>query len=263
MIGFKSKPKHYPYILKEYDIQSIGLIKYPQWTHPKESLKEVKLDVIKGYMSYIDKGDFCIDIGAHTGDTTLPMALAAGQTGCVVALEPNPYVFTILEKTSRTNPHLTNIKPIMAAVGAEEGFMTFEYSDSGFCNGGRHDNISSLKHGHHYKQEVFVIDLVKELKSDFYSVLPNLKFIKVDTEGYDLFVLQSMKEIISQYRPVIKTEVFKQTDDQYRIRLLKFFEELKYSVFLIDEEPLGKGVPLSNSNINIKKHYDILALPNH
>ena len=95
------------------------------------------------------------------------------------------------------------------------------------------------------------------------SLGTNLKFIKVDTEGYDLFVLQSMKEIISQYRPVIKTEVFKQTDDQYRIRLLKFFEELKYSVFLIDEEPLGKGVPLSNSNINIKKHYDILALPNH
>ena len=34
-------------------------------------------------------------IGAHIGDTTLPIALAAGKKGFVLALEPNPYVFHV------------------------------------------------------------------------------------------------------------------------------------------------------------------------
>ena len=48
--------------------------------------------------------------------------------------------------------------------------------------------------------------------------------IKVDTEGYDLFVLTSIEQLISQYRPIIKSEIFKQTDFHYRCEMLDFFE---------------------------------------
>jgi FkbM family methyltransferase len=39
-----------------------------------------------------------IDIGTYTGDTTVPMALAVGKGGIVLGLEPNQYVYKILEK---------------------------------------------------------------------------------------------------------------------------------------------------------------------
>ena len=41
-------------------------------------------------------GDAAIDIGAHTGDTALPVALAVGPQGAVFALEPNPFTYKVL-----------------------------------------------------------------------------------------------------------------------------------------------------------------------
>ena len=83
--------------------------------------------MVDAYREILKEGDFCIDIGAQTGDTTLPMAVAAGVEGCALALEPNPYVYHVLEKNARANNHVANIKTMMAAAGTYEGFMKFEY----------------------------------------------------------------------------------------------------------------------------------------
>lgn len=257
-MGIKGRPKHYPYEIIEYDTGA-GKVKYAQWMHPSESKKIVSVELIDGYRKYIQEGDFCLDIGAHSGDTALPMAIAAGKSGCVLALEPNPYVYPVLEKTSRANSHLVNIKTIMAAAGTEEGFMEFEYSDSGFCNGGRHDGISMLNHGHAFKLKVFAVNLERELRSDFSIFLPRLRFIKVDAEGYDLHVLKSIEGIIREYSPVIKTEVFKQTGRKYREEMLAFFKKHGYSARRIIGEPLVEGDSYTHDNLDVGKHFDILA----
>lgn len=262
MLGFKGRPRHYPYEVVELNLNRGQRVKYAQWKHPRETLKVINNELIEGYGEFVSEGDFCIDIGAHSGDTTLPMALAAGKSGCVLALEPNPYVYPVLEKVARANSHIANIKTMMAAAGQEEGFMEFEYSDSGFCNGGRHENISSLKHGHMFKLTVFSVDLEKELRTDFSEFLPRLKFLKTDAEGYDLYILRSLEALIREYRPVIKSEVFKKTDLSYRTKLLEFFEEANYGVYKIASEPIARGTKLSRNNLDVGTHYDILALPN-
>ena len=150
---------------------------------------------------------------------------------------------------------------MMAAAATKEGFLQFEYSDSGYCNGGRHEGISALKHGHAFKLEVFCVDIEKELRENFSDVLSRLKFIKVDTEGYDLYVLRSMVNIIKTYRPIVKTEVFKKTDRNYRRELLSLFLDLDYSVHKIVEEPIKAGPLLTEENLEEWKHYDILCLP--
>ena len=261
-LGFKSKPRHYPYELAEFDLNDLGIVRYAQWKHPSESSKVITSELVDQYRTYVKEGDFCIDVGAHTGDTSLPIGLAAGQEGCVLALEPNPYVYHVLEKNARANAHLANVIPMMAAAGKENGFMEFEYSDSGFCNGGRHENISFLDHGHAYKQEVFSIDLERELRSDFQAFLPKLSFLKVDAEGFDLYVLLSLKEIIREFRPVIKAEVFKRTGTKYREDLMSFFEKLDYAVHKIKSDPVEKGEELKKEDLLPGTHYDVLALPN-
>ena len=260
-LGFRRKPRHYFYEIADFDLDPFGSVKYAQWKHPAESKKIITSELVKGYQAYVREGDFCIDIGAHSGDTTLPIALAAGKSGCVLAMEPNPYVFHVLQKTARANLGLTNILPLMAAAGKREAFMEFEYSDAGFCNGGRHENISFLEHGHAYRLSVFSVDLEKELRTDFASFLPRFSFLKVDAEGYDLYVLKSLKDLITEFRPVIKAEVFKKTSEEYRKDMLAFFEKADYSLFRIEEEPLGKGEELTMENLSSQTHYDILALP--
>jgi len=261
LLGLQGSPKRYKYSLIDYDLGNDITIHYAQWLHPKETTKVISRDLVDSYRQYIHPGDFCIDIGAHSGDTTLPMSVAAGKTGCVLALEPNPYVYHVLQKNSRANKHVGNIITLQAAAAAEEGFMEFEYSDAGYCNGGRHENISSFSHGHAFKLTVFTVNLTNELQADYADYLPNLKFIKVDAEGYDLYVLQSLRKILIEYKPIIKAEVFKKTSTRYRTELLAFLSESGYTVCKIVKEPMHIGDELTMRNIDAESHYDILCLP--
>ncbi len=260
VIGFRGGAKHYKYELNEFSIDN-HTVRYAQWQHPRESKKIIAQKDVDVYRHILQEGDFCIDIGAHTGDSTLPMALAVGTKGAVLALEPNPYVYHVLEKNARANRKHTNIYPMMVAASDTEEFISFEYSDSGFCNGGKHQDISVWKHGHAFKLEVFAVNLENELKSNFEDYLERLKFIKIDAEGYDLYILQSLRTIIKEYRPIIKAEVFKKTDTKYRLALLEFFESLNYQVFKVSSEPIAKGEAITDKNIKTWKHYDILCEP--
>lgn len=263
-LGLKGKRKFYGYNVKKINLGKWGEAKYAQWSHPKDAEKIFTEDMVNDYSEFLQPGDFCIDIGAHSGDSTLPMAraVAGKEGGGVLALEPNPYVFHVLEKTARSNRPEMNIMPMLAAAADSFGFVDFEYSDSGFCNGGKHENISALKHGHPFKLTVFTINLEEELQEDFSDYLPLLKFIKVDAEGYDLFILRSLRETINKYRPVIKAEVFKNTDRAYRLALLELFEDMNYTVHRIIKEPIQAGEEITIDNMQAWKHYDILCQPN-
>lgn len=261
IIGFKNKPKKYPYEIDYFTLSEDVNIQFAQWLHPRESKKLITSEMVQAYEEILKEGDFCIDIGAHTGDSTLPMALAVGKSGHVLALEPNPYVYHVLEKNARLNKSLANIETMMAAATPEEGFIEFEYSDSGFCNGGRHENISVMKHGHAFKLSVFGMNLAKELESEYKHLLPTLKFIKVDAEGYDLYILKTIKAILKKYRPYIKAEVFKNTDQQYRQDLFSLLDDMDYNLYKITEEPINKGALLSISDMNNWKHFDIFCDP--
>lgn len=259
LLGLRGKARRYAYETESFDLRD-GPVTYARWLHPKEVRKDITDAQVDAYREYVSPGDFCIDIGAHSGDSTLPMAIAAGRSGLVLAMEPNPYVYHVLEKNVRANRGMTNIEPMMAAVAPREGFLTFEYSDAGYCNGGNHQDIPALTHGHAYRLEVFAVNLAAELEQSFADELARLRFIKVDTEGFDLYVLQSLEPVIAITKPAIKAEVFKDTDAAYRLALLDFLEGLGYTVYRIESEPIGKGLRLTTETVLERQHYDILAV---
>jgi len=260
ILGFKSKPRRYGYRKSEHALD-VGTLSYYRWQHPGELEKSIPQSLVDQYREFISEGDFCIDIGAHTGDATLPMAVAAGKSGKVLALEPNPYVYHVLEKNVRANREHTNITSILGAAAPEETFMEFEYSDSGFCNGGRHENLSVFQHGHVFKQTVFGVDLEKELDNDFAEWLPKLRFIKIDAEGYDFAIMKSIENVIRNYRPIVKAEVFTKTSVEYRQGILNLLESMDYEVYKIEEEPLQKGPRITLDNADEWRRYDIVGIP--
>src|SRR5262249_27437205 len=127
----------------------------------------------------------------------------------VFALEPNPYVFKVLELNASLNPASAHIVPLMFAAMPKDGEFEFEYSDEGYCNGGFHQSVSAWKHGHFLKLRVQGRNLVDYLRAHAPEALPRIRFIKIDTEGFDRSVARTLIEVLRTSRPYLKTEIYK------------------------------------------------------
>ena len=261
MLGIRPKPKTYPYEVVTFELPKDGQIHYAQWLHPGETKKLIRQEVVEELRKFVAPGDVAIDIGAHTGDTTIPIALAAGREGCVLALEPNPYVFPVLEKNSELNPSKATIVPLMIAATPEAGEFYFEYSDAGFCNGGLHAGISKWRHGHSFKLRVCGENLQSYIAEYFPALAARVRFLKVDAEGYDYQVLASLKDLISTQKPFIKAEVFKLLNLGQRERLYDILVELGYDVFLVRSEDCYIGARLHRQDLMTRRHYDVFCIP--
>ena len=262
-LGLQPGPKTYGSKQKQFDLPRDGIIDYAQWLHPHETEKEITQQSVDELRKFLSPGDVAIDIGAHTGDSTLPIALAVGKTGCVFALEPNCYVFPVLKKNAELNAPKTTIVPLMFAAAPEDAEMEFSYSDSGYCNGGRFEGMSKWVHGHAFKLAVQGKNLQAFLKKTYPELAPKIRYIKIDTEGYESVVIQSLSDLISQCKPFMKVEVYRKLDDQQRRALYRSVATNGYAIHKIAENGSYRGEILAEHDLSKWRHFDIFCVPNH
>jgi FkbM family methyltransferase len=261
LLGIKPKAREYGYENVVVRLPADGELTLAQWQHPKAGKIGVSQEEIDALRFFLKAGDVAIDIGAYTGDTAIPMALAVGASGTVLALEPNRYVFPVLEKNSEFMKGKGNIIPLPFAATPTDCSMEFEYSDPGFCNGGFHEGISQWKHGHGYKLKVEGKNLSNYLYQHYSKLIPGIRYIKVDAEGFDCAVLESISEIIEKQRPFIRVEVFKHSDFPYRKRLYNFLKKYNYVAYLFGSTTEYKGQLVMEDDLMKWKHYDLFAIP--
>jgi FkbM family methyltransferase len=148
----------------------------------------------------VKPGDGCFDIGANIGALTLLMAFLTGPRGRVLAVEPHPQILKRLRSNVELN-RLEHVKIIPAAVSNTSG-KTSLYSKPG---GHYHQGASSLRETKELTERY-------EIQTVRGAVLENeiaghaCRFIKIDVEGYDYIVLQEIRNIIKQSRPMIVFE---------------------------------------------------------
>jgi FkbM family methyltransferase len=261
LLGWRSAPRTYGTAVRAFDLPREGQVLYAQWLHPGETAKVVRQEVVDELREFLRPGDVAIDIGAHTGDSTLPIALATGPDGLVLALEPNPYVFAVLAQNATLNPGKAAIVPLNFAATAESGPIEFEYSDAGFCNGGRHHGISRWRHGHAFTLTVKGENLERYLEAQHADLVPRIRYIKVDAEGYDLTVLQSLAGLIERVRPYVRAEVFKLTREPQRQALFRFFADRGYTVMRLIGETDYQGQVLAEADMTRWAHFDVFCAP--
>lgn len=68
----------------------------------------------------LKSGDTVLDLGANVGDFTIRAARTVGDTGLVIAVEPNPIWFKLLERNVLRN-NLRNVRLLNCAVGECQG----------------------------------------------------------------------------------------------------------------------------------------------
>jgi FkbM family methyltransferase len=261
LLGRRPVPRTYAYKTMSFELPRDGTVQYAQWLHPRSYPGPIVQETVDALRSFLSPGDVAIDIGAHAGDFTVPMALAVGPSGCVLAFEPNPYVFPVLEANAALNPGKTRILPLMYAATPEDGEIEFEYSDSGFCNGGRHEGISKWLHGHVFRLSVQGRNLEALLTSKYPEILPRLRYLKVDAEGYDLTVLLSLERIISKYKPFLYAEVFKWSKRESRVALFRFLAGHGYAIHRVVDNANYRGEMLTEADVMRWRHFDVFCIP--
>jgi FkbM family methyltransferase len=190
------------------------------------------------------------------------MALAAGNEGTVLGLEPNPYVFKILQKNASLNTEHTHIIPACFAATEEDGTYTFQYSDASFCNGGYLDHIESSKHKHDYELQVQGKNLEAELRNTYAKYLPLLRLIKVDAEGYDKEILKSIEGIIREFKPNLLVECYKRLTIDERNDLYEVITRMGYALYYIEGfTKHTKREKLDAASMLDRKHFEMLAVP--
>ena len=268
-LGLRPPTREYSFDIERVHLAKEGDIDVALWRHPSAVRRQRKgqgfrlsQQGIDDLRAFLNPGDVAVDIGAHTGDSTLPIALAVGKTGTVFALEPNIHAFKVLLANVALNTTRTTIIPLNIAATPEDGSFEFEYSDAGFCNGGLHQGISAWKHAHFFKLPVTGRNLPAYLAKNFPNEAGRIRYIKMDTEGFDRAVAASLRPILIEQRPFIKTEVYTHMPKEDRQGYYRDLRDLGYQLYRIDNEDDDyRTQSLREQEMMNWSHFDMFATP--
>jgi len=209
------------------------------WINPNTRNSDVHL-----VHNYLQKSDVFIDVGANIGELALIGAKKVGKSGQVIAIEPHPKIFKFLVNNIRLNK-LENVKTYNLALGDKEGF--FYFSDLKNDD----ENFITVKGPIKIK--------VKKLDNLFNGDKINL--LKIDTEGYELFVLKGAINLLSKTE-LIYFEAYEKNFKRYHystMEVLKLLESYGFRIFRFEEE--NKLVRVSSTYFS-KKCENLVAIKN-
>ncbi len=254
--------QEYGHILDTFQLRETGEIKFANWANPLIKPKTITQEEVNFFKKFIPAGSLCIDIGTNIGDTTVPMALAAGKKGTTLGFDPNPFVYKILEENVKLNRDKTNIVPYPYAITKQAGEFNYASSEASFGNGGIPNEVVKDQGTFQLSQKIKGIVLEDFLAQNYADLLPGLSFIKVDVEGADREVIQSIGGLLKKYKPVLAAECFTKSTPAERAELYTTVAELGYDLFYFsDFDERAEIVPLtSGSDMNKWKTFNFYAI---
>ncbi|WP_020596974.1 FkbM family methyltransferase [Spirosoma panaciterrae] len=251
----------YSYNIDKFKLQS-GLIEFANWKNPMVPPKKITDDEIAFYQKFIPSGSFSIDIGANVGDTTVPMGLAAGKDGLVLAFDPNPFVFDVLSVNAKLNKDKTNIVPVPFAVTETEGDFFYNSSEASFANGGISTSEKNRNGKYGLRNKIKGINLRNYLNQNYAQYIDKLSFIKVDVEGHDIDVLRSIKPLIMKYKPALVAECFLMSSSEERKALYDLVEGFGYELYYFEDFDINTSIiKLSRNDMDRWPNFNFYATP--
>jgi FkbM family methyltransferase len=149
------------------------------------------------------KGSQVIDIGAHTGRHSIPLAAMVGSAGLVYCFEPVPVIRRVLcENIYLAGLHNVVVYPF--ALSDKSGLSNFKYvhnlpQESGLKN--RHAYNGDPGEIEDIKVHMFKLDEVMSI-----SVREKVRLIKIDVQGGELDVIRGAKNLIYASKPIVTFE---------------------------------------------------------
>ena len=192
-------------------------------------------DSIRQFYNQInkDKKYNIVDIGAQSGLYSLYAKFLPNST--FYAFEPFPDTFKLLNDNIALND-ITNVNTFNLAISDDDGETMLNTCES---HNGLHTLGATPLRFNDIKQ---VKVNTTTLDKFFFDKDISVDFIKIDTEGYEYFILKGAINTIKKYKPTIQLEWNKTNMNQCGITedmLNKLLEEINYKeIGLVEEEKL-------------------------
>ena len=141
-------------------------------------------------LQYLKAGDVYVDVGANIGYYTVVAAERVGALGKVIAYEPNPANYTLLQHNVALN-QLPQVQLFPYALYDQDAEGTLFLSGDNFgdhriyaAEEARDSHAITLVHGAEHLR----------------PLTEKINFLKIDTQGAEFFVLNGLKSLILQNR---------------------------------------------------------------
>jgi len=163
----------------------------------------------------IKNGSF-IDVGANVGKYSVLVSKNIGAKGKVLAIEPEKYNASLIERNIKLNS-LSNVILEKVAASDKEQIKSFYFNA-----GSTGSSFQNLGHGSKIRMKCSKIDnLVKKNK------ITNVSLIKVDVEGAEIEAITGALGTIKKFKPQI---IFEAWNAQTLAGIKKILLHLKYHI---------------------------------
>jgi len=146
--------------------------------------------------SVLQPGDTVIDVGANIGFISRFCSQLVGESGIVIAIEPEPRNRELLERNAAEDP-CQAITVLPVAVGSSRGEIDIWQHPSGNFGGAR-----SIP----FAEGNSLCTTVECWPLDELLMVRPVHFVKIDAEGMDHDVVFGMEQIYREFRPKVLAE---------------------------------------------------------
>ena len=204
--------------------------------------------------------DVCVDIGAHAGSWTRPLAQLV-PSGSVYAFEALPHYAEALRRLMQLT--LTgNVTVITAAMADKTRVEQVAWRTKAGRKLTGNTHLATADES----DEVECVSVPALTLDGWHATLPTgtrVGFIKIDVEGAELLVLRGATGLINKDRPVIFLEIVTESCERYDYvpaDLFRLFGELGYRSYTVNvDRNEGQLEPVSADTYSGKG--DVLLLP--
>lgn len=204
--------------------------------------------------SLLSEGDTFIDVGANYGIYSIIAAQIVGTQGLVIAIEPQPQLATLVQKSLEANAKC-QYQLYEIACGEEEGSIDLYIPEATSASASIFPGlIISSKHQKLSVPLKRFDDLI-----DWHN-LKGKTFIKLDIEGSELAFLRGATTMIRKLQPHIMLEIQPKNMEMAKVSpdtLIQQIQELGYTEFI---EMDGSQTIISLNEIDFSRQHDITVL---
>jgi FkbM family methyltransferase len=198
---------------------------------------------LKPLVRACDPNGVSVDVGAWFGPWTYWLSRRVER---VVAFEANPEVAKVLQAGARNNVVVHNV-----AVSDHIGVASLAVSGHGLGQEGR----SSIDDGDVAVDAKHIAVTLTTLDD---MDLTDVRFLKVDVEGYDLTVLRGAKSLLSTWHPVVVAELEQRYCDV--AEAIAYMADLGYGAYVLLD---GTWRSLDHFDLVADQQAKLISLANH